>query len=543
MARYVYRRRFDRQAIRHSVLALIAISGALAGSAAGTSTVIGDLRGAGKLVGTADGTSTVTGTLRGAGALAGTAAGMSTVVGAISSTSAIAGTADGTSTVVGAIKGAGALAGSAAGTSTVIGDLRGAGKLVGTADGTSTVIGDLRGAGKLVGTADGTSTVTGTLRGAGALAGTITGTSTVVGYLSSVIVPFIGERYLEFGHSLRTGVRALLYDASGAPVAEISPQIESVLWRLAGPGSAKFRLAYRDAACKKSWLLPGRRVMFQFENGLPDWGGVIEFPLTQDSSGVIVSAFTAEKILEQRRTAKTAVFDNQTPGAICQAMIEAANAIAPTGIVVGTFYAGGSPVSLEYHLQNVLEQIKELVRLSGNDFSIIPTISAGVLTFTANWYEERGEDKSNQVMLVENRNAQISSLDWQGPVYNRITLAGEGSAWDDARMTVTEEDVTSQGSYGLREYSEVQSGKVSEATLTANANALVTLYSQPKKRITVVAMDRAPGEFANYDIGDVVRVRAFQSWADWVLDDTFRVIAREWKPGNLCTLEVEEWQA
>ena len=346
---------------------------------------------------------------------------------------------------------------------------------------------------------------------------------------------------LEFGHSLKTGVRAVLYDAAGAPVAEISPQIESVIWRLNGPGSAQFRLAYRDPACVKSWLLPGRCVLFQFENGLPDWGGIIEFPLKQDTYGVVVSAFTMEKVLETRRTAKTVIFANQTPGAICQAMIEAANAIAPTGIIVGTFYASGSQISTEYHLQNVLELIKDLARLSGNDLAIVPTLVAGVLTFTAHWYEERGEDKSDQVLLVENRNAQIASLDWQGPVWNRITLAGEGSTWDDNRMTVTEEDTDSQKDFRLREYSEVQSGKVSEATLTANAEALVDLYRQPKKRVSLVAMDRAPGEFANYDIGDVVRVQAFQQWSDWVLDDSFRVIAREWKPDNMCALEVEEW--
>jgi len=347
----------------------------------------------------------------------------------------------------------------------------------------------------------------------------------------------------DFGRSLRVGVRALLYDEAGAPVAEMSPQIESVIWRLGGMGTAQFRLAYRDVACKKSWLLPGRRVLFQFEDGMPDWGGVIEFPLKQDPYGVVVSAFTSEKILEWRRTEKTLVFDSQTPGAICQALIEAANAIANTGIVIGTFYAGGSPISLEYHLQNVYEQIKELIRLSGHDFAIIPTIKDGVLTFTANWYKERGEDKSNQILLVENRNAQITALDWQGPVYNRITLAGEGSTWNDDRMTVAEEDVTSQGEYTLREYAEVQSGKVSEATLTANAEALVELYRQPKKRISIVAMDRAPAAFANYDIGDVVRVQAFLRWADWALDDTFRVIAREWKPDGKCALEVEEWEA
>jgi hypothetical protein len=70
---------------------------------------------------------------------------------------------------------------------------------------------------------------------------------------------------------------------------------------------------------------------------------------------------------------------------------------------------------------------------------------------------------------------------------------------------------------------------------------LIEDYRQPKKRITLTAFDRAPGLFADYDIGDIVRVQAFSMWPEWALDDSFRVLAREWKPDNTCTLEVEAW--
>lgn len=345
----------------------------------------------------------------------------------------------------------------------------------------------------------------------------------------------------EFGRSLRVGVRCLLYDEAGAPVAEISPQIESIVWRLQGPGTATFRISYRDAACKKDILRAGRRVLFQFENGLPDWGGVLDFPLQQDAFGVKATAFTAERILEYRRTARSVMFDNKAAGAIVKGLIEDANAVAMTGIVIGEFYAGGTAISLEYHLANVWEQIKELMRVSGYDFAITPTITSGGMTFTASWLAQFGEDKHDQVALIENRNAQISALDWQGPVYNRITLAGEGSTWDDTRATEAAENGDSLAQYTLREYAEVQSGKFSAQTLAANAAALVDLYAQPRKRISISALDKSPGLFTDYGIGDVVRVQGFLRWSEWALDDSFRVIAREWKPDGMCLLEVEEW--
>lgn len=343
------------------------------------------------------------------------------------------------------------------------------------------------------------------------------------------------------GRSLRTGVRVRLYDQAGMAVAEISPQVDSVIWRLNGIGTAQFKLGYRDPACQRLWVMPGARVLFQFKNGLPDWGGVIEFPLKQDNNGVVIGACSGEKILDLRRTGKSVILENESPGALYQSLLEDVNATSATGISVGTIYAGGTQRTLEFHLQNVWERIQELSRLTGNDAAILPVAGAGILSFTANWYEKRGEDKSSQVLLAEDRNVQVGSLDWQGPVWNRITLAGEGSTWGEERMTVTDEDIDSQANYGFRENAEVQSGSVTEGTLTANVAALIEDYRQPKKRITLTAFDRAPGLFADYDIGDIVRVQAFSMWPEWALDDSFRVLAREWKPDNTCTLEVEAW--
>lgn len=352
-----------------------------------------------------------------------------------------------------------------------------------------------------------------------------------------------GGTLQDLGVSLRLGVRVVLYDHAGAAVAEITPQLESVVWRLNGTGSAQFRLGYHDEACQKLWLQPGCRVLIEFENGLPDWGGVIEFPLKQDTNGVVITAFSADKILDWRRIGKSLLVTNQSPGAIFQTLLENANEQAQTGISVGTIYAGGTQRTIEYHLQNLGEQVQELLRNSGHDMAVLPVVNAGVLSFVAYWYEMRGEDKSDQILLVENRNCQVGGMDWYGPIYNRITLAGEGSTWEENRVTVTEENTDSQGDYGYREYAEVQAGVVNESTLTANAKELVAAYCQPRKKLSLAALDHAPALFADYDVGDVVRVQAFLDWPEeWALDDAFRVIAREWKPEGVCNLEVVEWE-
>ena len=44
-------------------------------------------------------------------------------------------------------------------------------------------------------------------------------------------------------------------------------------------------------------------------------------------------------------------------------------------------------------------------------------------------------------------------------------------------------------------------------------------------------------------LGDVVTLQAFLRKTAWACDTTVRVKAREWKPNNVCRLEVEEWES
>jgi hypothetical protein len=98
--------------------------------------------------------------------------------------------------------------------------------------------------------------------------------------------------------------------------------------------------------------------------------------------------------------------------------------------------------------------------------------------------------------------------------------------------------VASRNAYGYREYAEVLTGIFDQATLDASATSLLDEYNDPRPRYTLVALDRAPAGFELYDVGDDVRVQAFLRSALWAVDESVRLVGREWAPDNRCRLEV-----
>ena len=73
-------------------------------------------------------------------------------------------------------------------------------------------------------------------------------------------------------------VRCLVGDVSGRIIGELSPEIGPISWRLNEVGRAEFSVARTDDKATEDTLGFGNRIAFQFENGLPDWAGVIDPP-------------------------------------------------------------------------------------------------------------------------------------------------------------------------------------------------------------------------------------------------------------------------
>jgi hypothetical protein len=335
-------------------------------------------------------------------------------------------------------------------------------------------------------------------------------------------------------------IQALVFDKAGFHPNDIQPQIDYVAWRLNQIGVAKFTLPYEDPKCTPDILKSGNRVLIRFLQGLPPFGGVIDYPIRRTATGVQVTVYSGAHILTWRHTAISLVIDSLSPGAIFRTVIENANSIASTGVTVGSVYAGGDLRTETYHYENLWTLVQNLQGRSGEDFQVAPIYEGGRLTFLATWHDSLGDDLSPSVLLVEDRNLESLTLDDQGPIANAVIAAGSGAGgttWED-RVLGTAQDTTSISDYGRREWVEILTGIADQTTLTTSAAAILAELNDPRPHVSAVALNADPADFSRYRVGDTVQVNGFLKHSLWAVDQPLRILGREWRPDNRCSLEL-----
>jgi hypothetical protein len=327
----------------------------------------------------------------------------------------------------------------------------------------------------------------------------------------------------------------LVGDQAGQVLAELEPQLVGVAWRLNDYGMVKFALGRDDAKLDERFLEYGNRVLIQFDNGLPDWGGVIDPPRSWRGQGVVeITAYGGEYLLGFRTTDRGRYFDQATAGAIFRAVIEESG----VEVEIGQVWNGGTLHSPAYHFESVLEIVRDSIceRLSEADFAVRGSLVDGVITLTADLYEQRGGVR--QAALVEGANVVAMQLVEQGPIWNEVTAVGAGSGWGADRPMATASDGESSGRYMLRQKAEIMQSVVIQTTLESAAGRRLGELGTPRRLYDVVAADLAPGRFGEYGIGDWVRLMA-PSFGFGGTDTVVRVLAREWDAGTgFCRLVV-----
>ena len=335
-------------------------------------------------------------------------------------------------------------------------------------------------------------------------------------------------------------LQVLVFDRAGYHPNDIQPQITYVAWRLNEIGVAKFTLPYEDPKCTPDILKSGNRVLIRFLNGLPPFGGVIDYPLRRTSTGIQVTVYGGEHILTWRHTAMTLEIDALPPGSIFRILIENANTTATTGITVGSVHTGGDLRTETYHYEQLWNAARSLQSRTGEDFKVSPIYEGGRLTFRATWHDSLGDDLSASVLLVEDRNLEDLMMDDQGPIANTVIAAGSGAGgttWED-RVLGTAQDTDSISAYGRREWAEVLTGIADQTTLTTSAAAILAEKKDPRPHVSAVALNKEPADFSRYKVGDTVQVNGFLKHSLWAIDRPLRILGREWRPDNRCSLEL-----
>jgi hypothetical protein len=337
--------------------------------------------------------------------------------------------------------------------------------------------------------------------------------------------------------------RFIVGNRLGTILAELDGDSKSITWGLNQVGKTVFSIAANDDKATQENLKIGNRVIIQFENGLPDWGGVIETPRKWDGSNILITVYSAAYLFKYRTTDKGRYFTNQSVGDIFHKLIDEANIIEDTGIDVLATGAGGTLHSPEYHFKSILKIWQESLtkRLSVSDFKVEPFIDTdGKIKFDATIQAVLGMDKTN-LALIEGENISDIILVEQGPIVNSWDIAGEGTGWGAERLTANAQDSASRAEFGLREDSRVYGDVKLQETLNEHSKNLLEKSKQPYNIYSFNALDEPPAKFADYREGDRLSLQA-PSYGFGGTDTTIRIIGREYYPDSgKCKLAVREW--
>jgi hypothetical protein len=337
-------------------------------------------------------------------------------------------------------------------------------------------------------------------------------------------------------------IRLLVGDKSGRVLTSLRPDIRRVSWRFNALGQLSFALARTDEKLQEHYLRFGNRILLQFDNGLPPWGGVIGGTYDWNDAEVVFQAISGEALLFRRLTARQRRFDDATVGAIALALLTEADAIAPTGVRPGRIWSGGQGHFPEYHYKSLGDALHDSLveNLSAESFDVSAREEAGTIVFELNLYGARGERKTN-IALVENQNVADVRFRVEDTIVNAWVMAGEGSDWgDDDRVYAEAIDEESIRLYGRREDFEVRSGAIYQSTLDETIAKRLDETAYPTRVLGVAATDDAPARFSDYGVGDsILCVLPSYDWNG--LRGLYRVLDREFLPDEGVTdLVLEE---
>lgn len=337
-------------------------------------------------------------------------------------------------------------------------------------------------------------------------------------------------------------IRFLVADISGRVLTEINPEVHRVSWRLNGMGAIAFTMALTDPKLVPEYFIEGNRVLLSFDNGLPDWGGVMTGARDWSGSGVTFEAYSGEWLMARRRTPRSRYFMNTQVGAILSALVSEANVTYQTGLKLGSIWQGGQAHSPDYHFKSLYDVAADSLvgNLSAGAFDVTPRLEGGSIFFYMNLYERKGRNMPN-IALVESRN--ISAIRYReiDEAVNVWHMAGEGEGWGaDSRVYATAMNQASIARHGMREDFELRSGVVEQSTLDATANKRLEETAWPTRVLGLSVTNDAPGRYGDYGVGDAVSCRLY-SYGFGGVNGPFEVRAREFFPDDgVCDLVLLE---
>jgi hypothetical protein len=318
----------------------------------------------------------------------------------------------------------------------------------------------------------------------------------------------------------------LVGDSGGLLIGELAAEVESVAWKLNEPGRARLTLANPGTA--SALIQFGNRILIYFDNGLPPWAGFVDPPRRWRYGSLTLDVHGGEALLAQRVTNRGRFFTGSTVGAMMAALLKEQS--SPAVLEAGHIYTGGGAYTVDYHYEDLLDVVNDLLDLEDFDYDVTGTLENGRIVLRFNLYARKGYDLQH-CYLLEGHNVSAVEPEEQGPIINEWLIAGGGTGWtDSSRPYAQAQDAGSIAAYSRRQGGEVLSDARHQATLDGRAELNLSLSKDPYAAISLDAANLAPAAFADYHVGDRVNVELY-SYLDGGFSGQRRVIGREWRPG------------
>lgn len=335
-------------------------------------------------------------------------------------------------------------------------------------------------------------------------------------------------------------------DHEGTLIGELQGALEAVAWRVDGYGTASMVLAPETAA-DAPWLLEfGNRVLIEFDNGLPPWGGVIDPPREMTTAQARVQMYEAAYMLSWRLTGRQASYSATAAEAVIADLvrdadvgIEAEGSTRPGG--------GGEPVSVSFTYETALAAVGRTRDLDQELHWYVEALpsTARRVAFRLRVFRGYAADRTAEAVLLHGHNLVETSLLEQGPIVNETIMArgdadlsldytgpGVGALEGQNGEIEVASSAASRQRYDLRQEFVTLADVTEEGDAGRALRAAVArskMMAQPRLRIGGTALNLEPALYRNYGLGARVMVEMDKPLP---LYKAVNVIGMEFAPGQ-----------
>lgn len=329
-------------------------------------------------------------------------------------------------------------------------------------------------------------------------------------------------------------VQLVVGDRLGKVLGQIRfPLVEGVTWEMGEAGGGSFVLAAAQVGgyYTAPLLQAGNRVLVECDNGLPAWVGVLTGGQEWREDGTVAFGMMGlAGLFGWRVTGAEQTFSGTLPD-----VVEYAAGLVG-GLTMGTVEAGGGGVMMTYNYARLSDVLRQLLPVDDFVMGIVGSMTGGIIGGTLNVWR-RGARVCDTALLVAGHNlGDVAYRVEAGDLVNALYLAGEGTGWTEATRAMTAvEDGGSVAAYGRREEALFVDG-ANTAMLGSLGASLLGRLARPRRAVRATAVNRKPGLFGDYGVGDMVRVVLGGPG----VDGYFELLGMEFRPGdNTCDLALE----